>query len=727
MNHRQPTDIASSSTSRIAAFTALAMAHGFSASAASSDPRSKTEASSSDEPLSLPEVNVRDSQDAALSSPKFTMPLRDTPQTISVIPSSIIAEQGATTLRDVLRNTPGITFQAGEGGNPPGDNLFIRGFNARTDMFVDGVRDTGQFSRDAFNLEQVEVAKGPSSSIAGRGSTGGAINQVSKTPQPVTLRRATLALGTDDYRRATLDANQALNSDRSTAFRLNAMWTDAGVPGRDAVENSKWGVAPSLAFGLGTPTQITIAHEHLEQDNLPDYGLPSAAHNDPAVDWSNFYGLKQRDYEEIRNDVSTLTVNHTFADGFTLRNLTRYGDTTRDAVVTAPRLLSGTTDVVRRTSVKSQDRQNTILSNQTDLDLRFDTGSIRHNLVTGLELTRENYKNHAREVTGEEPTTDLYAPTPDDAWTGTVTRTGAYSDSTGKTLALYAFDTIELSERWQLTGGLRWDRFHTDQKSYSENGDAGTLERDDSLLSYRAGIVYKPAPNGSIYAGFGTSQNPTAEDLTLRESGGRRPPTNHPGLDPEKSRNLELGTKWDLFNGSLSLTGALFQTEKTNARTRDDDGNAYVLAGRQTVRGVELGVSGRLTDNWSMFGGYAFMDSKVDESLTTAEEGHELQYTPRHSFNLWTTHSVGDRFMVGAGAQFTGQYYFNNTAEESDIPDTTDYWLFNAMAACTVNDHLTLRLNLNNLTDEKYVERGYASHFTPGPARSAILSADFRF
>ncbi len=260
----------------------------------------------------------------AVASPKFTEALRDIPQTINVITSDVMEQQGATTLREVLRNVPGITFQAGEGGVPAGDQLTIRGFSARTDIFVDGVRDFGGYTRDSFNLDQVEVAKGPSSGITGRGSTGGSINQVSKAPGLAPSYDATVGGGSADYVRTTLDINQPVSALPGTAVRLNAMWTDTAVPGRDLVESQRWGIAPSIAIGLGSPTRATLSYFHLGQDNLPEYGIPwvpantnpelaAYANGRPPVDQENFYGLTARDYENTATDMGTLQVDHDFS------------------------------------------------------------------------------------------------------------------------------------------------------------------------------------------------------------------------------------------------------------------------------------------------------------------------------------------------------------------------------------------------------------------------------
>ena len=251
----------------------------------------------------------------------------------------MIQQQGATTLRDVLRNVPGITYQAGEGGGGlPGDTLTMRGFGASSDIFVDGVRDVGAYTRDAFNLEQVEVVKGPSSTFGGRGSVGGAINLVTKSPHALPDYGFSLNAGTAESKRGALDVNVPLSTDDGAAFRVNAMWNDEKVPGRDVVENQSWGLAPSLALGLGSATRFTAAYQHVSQDNVPDYGLPWAALDaSPEVDQSNFYGLRNYDFERISSDSGTIQFDRDLSRAVTLRNVTRYGETIRDHAITAPR------------------------------------------------------------------------------------------------------------------------------------------------------------------------------------------------------------------------------------------------------------------------------------------------------------------------------------------------------------------------------------------------------
>ena len=664
----------------------------------------------------------------AMTSPKFTEPLRDIPQTITVVPASVIEAQGATTLRDVLRNVTGISIQAGEGGVPAGDNLSIRGFSARTDFFIDGVRDVGGYTRDPFNVEQVEVVKGPSSSIAGRGSTGGVINLATKTPNLGTSRAASIGIGSADHKRGTLDINQPLVGLDGAAFRLNAMWTDSNTPGRDAVQNERWAVAPSLAFGIGTPTRIMADYSHLDQQNLPDYGIPwvptanvalrEYADQAPPVDFSNFYGLTSRDYENTVTDVVTGRVERDITAAMALRSVVRFGRTTRDSLITAPRFENNDSTTIRRTDWKSRDQSDGVLASQTDVTSRFRTGNVRHALVTGLELSRETSENWNRiEGGGPQPTTDLFKPDFNTPYESRLTRDGAVNDATARSAAVFAFDTLQLGSRFELTGGVRWDRFALDYRTVNAAAQESTLDRTDDMVSWRGGAVYKPRTNGSVYVGVGTSLNPSTEGLSLSASTVL--------LDPEKSRSVEAGTKWDLFGGRLGMNAAVFNTTKTNARTPgvNPGDPPTVLEGEHTVSGIELGANGNVTDRWQLFGGYTFMDSEITQSNNAAEVGKEFANTPKHSLSLWTTYRLPRSVEVGGGAQYVGDRFNNNTGART----AAAYWVLDAMAAYRVSNQLTLRVNGLNLANERYIDRIGGGHFVPGPGRSVMLTTDIGF
>jgi catecholate siderophore receptor len=686
---------------------------------------------------------------AVVSSPKYTQPLRDTPQTLVIIPQAVLQDQGVTSLRDALRNTPGITLTAGEGGTAPGDNLLIRGFSARNDVYIDGARDPGVVSRDTFNTEAIEVAKGPSSVTAGRGSTGGSVNLVTKSANLRDSTEVRVSGGNASQKRSTLDVNRRVSE--TIAVRLNGMWQDSGTPGRDDVTQKGWGFAPSVGFGLGQPTTVTIGYQRLQQNNVPDYGLPgtlpdiavAAGKTVDDLDFSNFYGLVSRDHEKVTSDVVTGTVEHRFGRGRSLRNLTRFGRNYLDRVVTPPRAASaanGGADPgydpavaqIRRTDTKYQYRDDKTVSNQTDLTTSFGTGSVHHDVVTGLELARDSQPTHAATdlfTKGRPPLTDLYHPDPLQSYTPVIAPTGATSDASSQSAAVYAFDTVKLTDKLQADLGVRWDHVAVDYTTVSATGVSANFGRVDKAVSGRTGIVYKPVTRGSVYGAYSTSFSPSydgAFGLTLAATG-----ANSTALPPERSRNLEAGTKWDL-KSTLLATAAVFHTEKTNAKTIDATTGATVLAGDQQITGIEFGLSGKLTSRWGVFTGLSLMHGRVEQSLVAAEVDQRLSYVPEQSFNLWSTYRLPRNVTLGGGAQFTGGYYFNNTnaltsANAAAIQRLTRYWLFNAMVSHRLTTHFDLQVNLNNLANERYVERGYTGHFVPGPGRSVLVSPVITF
>jgi catecholate siderophore receptor len=697
-------------------------------------------------PQQLPKISVgadveQDSyKSESASSPKFTQPLRDTPQTISVIPQSVIKEQAASSLRDVLRNSPGITFQAGEGGGGlPGDqNFTMRGFSARNSLFIDGVRDTGAYTRDSFNLERVEVIKGPTGAVAGRSATSGAVNQVSKTPHARDTQDYSLGYGSDEYKRITADTNLAV-SDRFS-MRLNAMYHDAEVSNRDVVENKRWGVAPSIALGLSDDTRFTLSYLHVEEDNVPDYGLPwltveQTTATDPAhngvfptgayddADQSIFYGLRDYDYEDAETQIATAQLDHSFSETLALRNVTRYLNTDRDSAITAPR------PPRRQLHRRTMGTEN--LTNLTDLTVRFATGSITHALVTGVEVSREktNNRNSADNVT--QPTyADFFHPNPNDRPLGPIpANTGNPSEAEIQTVAVYAFDTISFTDQWHLSAGLRWDDADIDVQTRNlTTGVLTELGKSESEITWHSALVFKPAETGSIYLSYGTGFDPTVDAGAVGPSLSDSPANvANINFDPEESSNLELGTKWDVLEERLSLTAAIFRTEKKNVRTRSgtDNTETFVLSGEQRVQGLELSAAGSITDAWSVFGGIVYLDSEYERSRNPLEQGQELLVTPEVSFSAWTTYALPIGLTVGAGVQYTDDVLGRRTADV--IITTPDYWLLDAMAAYQLTDSVALRLNATNLTDEEYVDRFGGGHYVPGAGRTVSLTANISF
>lgn len=664
-----------------------------------------------------------------VQSPKYTAPLLDTPKSITVIPQELIQDRGATSLQDVLRTVPGITLGSGEGGNPIGDRPFIRGFDSMTDTFVDGVRDVGSQQRETFNIEQVEVSKGPGSAYTGRGSTGGSLNLVTKTPKMENFTAGSITLGTDQTKRITADGNYMLSD--YAAVRLNVMGHDANVAERKEVNQNRWGVAPSLALGLNGPTRAIFSYYHLQTDDLPDYGLPYDPRTGQPVKVNrrNFYGLTDRDFQNTQIDVGTIRLEHDFSDNMTLRNTTRYGWSTNDYIVTNPDDSKGNVvnGLVWR-GPKSRNSDTTSMVNQTDLSGSFHLGGMKHSYSTGVEFSREKVRNRnyavgagnnncAIEGFANFNCTSLFNPTPNDPWSGSVAPSTSWTHTTTDTASVYAFDTIELTDKWSITGGLRFDSYRT-----KAVGSSGRFSNDSNLVNYMIGVVYKPVPEASIYFSHGTSSNPSGQDAG---EGSQSINANNQSLEPEKNRSFELGAKWDVFDRKLSLTGAVFRIEKTNARVNDPLGGTQLLVGEQRVNGFELGASGSITKEWKVFAGYTFLDSEiVDGGPAGTNEGKAFPNTPRHSASLWTTYQILPRLTIGGGAFYMSKRY----GSPDNTKSVPSYWRFDAMASYDLTDNVELRLNVQNLTNKLYFDKPYTTHFaTVAPGRVAMLTANVKF
>lgn len=660
------------------------------------------------------------------SSPKYNASLRDTPQTIQLISNETIESQGAMTLRDVLRNVPGLTVVAGEGGGAPGDNLVLRGFSAANDIFVDGSRDLGPQSRDPFNVEQVEVIKGPQSAFTGRGSSGGSINLSSKTARLDPFVNIGTGFGTDGTKRGTADLNTPLRflGDR-TALRLNMMGHQSGVAGRDVVKYERWGFAPTLSFGLGSPTNLVLGYSKLKQDNIADYGIPWVpSSNNVLADYRDqpapvpretFYGFRDRDHELMNSDSAMVRFKHSFSDNMSVRNQFRYGRGSRDSIATPPRFNSADSTEIKR-EMRAWWTQDEIYDNQADLTANFETGSLKHTVVTGFALTHEDNARRFRSAPNQ--LTTLLNPDPDEPYLGDFTFNPDVGKVTGKTQAVYAFDTVQLARRWQANGGFRAERFNAAGTRIS-GGQPSPLDQTDKMVSLRAGLVFNPADSGSIYASYGSSLNPSIEGLSYGVG------TNNIGLDPEKTYTVETGTKWGLFHDRLLLTGALFEVRKTNARTPGalPDDPPTILDGVQRNRGVELGATGNVNRNWMVMGGYTYMDSRVVESNNASELGMRFPQTPKNSFNLWTTYTFPGQVTTGGGATYVGRR-FSNTSNARSVEG---YWRVDLMAAFPLHRRVEARINVFNLTDEYYYDRLGGGHVIPGPARSLMGSLNFRF
>ncbi|MQA31019.1 MAG: TonB-dependent siderophore receptor [Luteitalea sp.] len=693
-------------------------------------------------------VSVRGSV-ATVASPKYSAPLRDIPQTIEVIPRAAMETQGVTTLSEALRNVPGITLQAGEGGgasSTAGDMFTMRGFNASNSLFVDNVRDDGLVSRDVFNLEQVEVFMGPTGSDVGRGTAAGYVNMQTKRPHLPRATSATLAYGTADQRRATLDLNQPLSSANpdswigKSALRLNALWQDSGVAGRDEVENETRAFAPSLGLGLGTSTRVLASAQVLRQRNLPDYGIPGAAwhetqlapttkHTSRPVDQSNYYGSPAFDYDRADQNTLMARVEHNVTAGWALSNQTRYNKTEREAVISTVQSVASYVPATDLVTVARQGnaRENEIISNQTTVSGRFLTGGLEHNISSGLEFAREAQFAPAITGVGTRAPVNIYNPNPNDPITGyAVTPTNAFTDGQTDTAAIYAFDSLSLGTRVQVNGGLRFEHYNTEYRSVSA---ANVTTADESgsggLLSGKAGVIVRLRPNGNVYASYGTTITPPGgANFTLSAAPANQ---NNPNVEPQKSANVEVGTKWDVAGGRLSLNGAVFHTINENVLFVIDAAAVppvYNQDDKQRVNGVTVGATGQITPEWQVLASAGYLDT---ESLTqnTANNGNRLTLSPELSGSFWTTYRLPKGWTLGGGVRGTSEVFIN-AANTIKAPG---YHIVDGLVEYAVNQHLTLRFNVYNLTDTEYIRNvnNNGGRYNPGNPRTAQLTSVIAF
>lgn len=765
-----------------------------------------------------------------LESPKTLAPLLDTPQTVTVISDQTLRKQNLLTLRDALTAIPGITFGAGEGGGGYGDSINLRGYSANNDITVDGVRDSAQYSRtDPFNLQQIEVYNGANSVYSGSGSVGGTINLVSKAPQADSLTIAQAAIGTDDYYRASVDSNLRVSD--FIAVRLNAMVHRNDVPGRDVERYKRWGVAPSVTFGIGGPTSLTLAWVHQKDDNTPIYGVPYFRNEISQgalaeIDDSDYFGIANLDEQETTVDRVTATFRHELSDRVTIRNLTRWQRVGQYSQTSAPQgtfCLSATgrqpvlsnatgglaaactvnlTNVVDAAGIYHtsanplavtvapgffqpsgprglvRDQVNDLLYNQTDL--RIDSGEkggLHNTLVIGAQFTWEDYAittaSLARNTLGQAVVLpQISLSNPDTIYTGPLNLTvTARSKSETTNRAIYAFDNLELGPRFELNGGLRWERNKATFRpiplaSYPPGTpvpsatELATQHSNETLFSWRAGAVFKPTAKSSIYVAVANAKTPSSATVRLGcTSGSGSTFVNFCDVAPETARSYEVGAKADL--GRVQLTAALFRNERTNFRVASNDptqpAGLQVLDGRSRVDGVALGATGYITPNWLVFANYTWLNGRVKQSVSDTclatpgtaclnsaaipdpQAGDRLIQTPKHSGSLFTSYRLPFGLEIGYGVTFQGKFALHQrTLLQRTQFYSDDYVTQRLLVSYEVREGLTAQLNVQNLFDERYytgirnnvnattgvITGGWA---TPGDRRSAVLSVFYSF
>ncbi|QJB47729.1 TonB-dependent siderophore receptor [Acinetobacter sp. NEB149] len=685
---------------------------------------------------------------------KFVAPLLDTPKSVSVISKQLIEDTQVTTLSDALRTVPGITLGAGEGGNPNGDRPFIRGYNSESSMYVDGVRNATSQNREMFAVEQVEVTKGSASAMGGAGTTGGSINMISKVAKAGDFLEGSVAGGTDNYQRITLDGNKDFGN--GIAARVAVMGHHNEKAGqKNGAEYKRAGIAPSIVFGLDTPTRATLSYYYLKSDDTPDSGVPykydaakKATVGKPVdVKQGIYYGLLSRDFQKQENQIGTIKLEHDLTDNLTLSNTAVYSSAKNDYLWTQPDDSKGNVlnDKVWR-RINSRITDTNIFTDQLALTGKFNTGAFKHSFNIGAEYSDQksdkgnyltSYPGYPGTTTGgfnsdcaisDAWCTSLTNPDSRDQWLGSSAANKNLTTTTTETTSVYLLDNIEFSPQWLLDLGLRWDKFDTKQTT---NATGDSIENNTDFLTYQAGLIFKPVESGSIYASYATSANPVGVD---GGDGSEAIGQAYMDLDPEESRTFEIGTKWDVLNERLSLTAAVFRTEKQNTRIQLDAAT-YTNGGETQVDGLELGVNGQITDKWAVSAGYTYLDSETvnpgpscnRQGVCTPDnpaKGKQMQNVPKNSATLWTTYAVTPALTLGAGAVAMDKVY-GDAANTKWVPG---YVRYDAMARYNVNENVDLQLNVNNLSDERYFTKAYASHYaTEAEGRSAVLAVNFKY
>ena len=665
--------------------------------------------------------------------------VRDIPQSVTVLNKTLLQSQGATSLTDALRNVPGITLGGAEGGQI-GNNINLNGFTARTDIFLDGMRDRGQYYRDIFALDAVEVLMGPSSMLFGRGSTGGAINQVSKRPLERAIQEVEASATTNGLVRAVGDLNAPLSD--NAAVRVAVMGQKGDVSTRRTPVKD-YGIAPSLRLRLAEPTELTLSALIQHNHDDVDYGIPPLNGRPARVGRDTVYGFSD---DRTIQDIVALgaELRHQFGPGLTLRNQVQFNQVKTDAretsgqaigtvgpggfVLLSPANVSNLP--LDQLWVRNQSRDRHIrdssIYDQLELSGELKTGALTHAFLLGGEVGHDSYRNQgflrtgacngvalASGLVGCQPLTNpAYVDAPPTRLT-----LGNLARGKADTVAAYVSDVVALTPQLKVVGGLRWERY--DAEVSNSLPTATTLARASQTVSYtslRAGLIWRPAEAQTYYVSYSTSFNPSLEQLTST-TGLTQP------LPPEKNKAYEIGGKWTPFGERLLLTAAAFDIRKSNARSQNPD-STYTAQGDIRVRGLRVGAAGRLAKGWQVFSGYTYLDGEVRRAIAAGTAGKVPANTPRHTATLWTTYDLPGHWQVGGGASYVSSRWLNNT----NLVSVPQYVRFDATVAWR-RPAYEVRLNIFNLADKRYYDsliQSDGGRAVPGAGRTAMLSVVLR-
>ncbi len=696
------------------------------------------------------------------ASGKITEPLLNTPKTITAIPREVIEDKQVRDLRDLARTTPGLTIGSAEGGNAFGA-FAIRGFKADNDIFMDGIRNPGNVIPDVFAVEQIEIYKGPSGGIAGRSTIGGAVNLITKEPNLADdFAIVTTTVGTDKTFRTTLDANERVNSD--FAVRANLMYDQNGVAGRDITDSERWGGLLSATARVTDVVKVTLDYYHYRNDAIPDWGVPVGVNpggvalrgdnhlpvTELGIPRDTWVGMAGLDFYKEQADIGTATVVAKLTDGVTLTNKTRIGASRVDYVATS---MEGYPFDVHH---PNRDQPAQLYANQTELNLKFSTGTFQHDVVAGMELSREAIQRSGYLFNLPNgiarPIQRPFPPNPYGLTDQIVAESKIY-DATIDTIAGYLEDTVHLSKEWIVNGGIRVDDFTRDQvggpgfasatTTTALNISNNTAKVQDDLISWHAGIVYKPVQIASIYAAYATAEAPVGSELDATGTQYNGLSTVLVDVPPQEARSVEVGTKWELFDRNLLATAAIFQTDVDHARTNSAIATPTILnpnpvinpaaafMGKYRVQGIELSAAGNITKAWSVFGGITLLDTVVLGSDNPQDIGRRLANIPLTQFSLLSKYQLTDDLAVGGTATYGGEIYGGHLAANAGNNHTVDWWRFDAFVEYDLTKNVELELSGLNLTNELYYDAIYQAFPTTfafvAPGRAGYATVKFKY
>lgn len=677
---------------------------------------------------------------------KVPVSTKDVPQSLTVVNDKLIFDQGKDSFKEALQNVPGITFEAGEGGRI-GDNIRLRGFSVSGDIYLDGMRDIAQYNRDTFNLDRIEVLRGSASMLFGRGSTGGVVNQVSKVPRLVTESQIDITAGTGNYYR--LNGNFNIKTGDDAALRLGVMTTDwDGRGGSSGAQTQRRGVAVDYRWGIGTGDEWMASYYHLHYNDKPDYGI-SWLNSRPASEPTSkrWYGFNS-DYQADRADIATVTRTLRMEGESTLKTTLRAGAYQRDLWATTstiqaanassatscapatgvtridPAVISDSTVVCHGSQTRGGADKNLFL--QSDYNTKTRWFGLNNQILFGGEYANERADFWGYTGTPTKPNTTIGNPNNDAFFADTRVRayTNGNGQYSGRSLGIYAQDTIELTPMWRAIVGLRYDdmRYNYLRAGTVTNVLTG-LSRQDKLWSKRTGLMFQPNDNTSYYASYGTSFN-TSGDLYRFDAQQANTP-------PESSRNIEIGAKWELADGDLTMRTAVARTDKFNERNTDVDSatNAFLLSGRRHTDALEFEVAGRLTKNWEVFAGLALMRARIDAAGSAATSqatvGENPGLVPARQGNLWTTYRLSNKWRAGGGATAVSQ---NKPADSATtLNRAPGYVRVDSFAEYTIDEKNSIKANLDNVFDRVYYSSLYRGFAVPGLARSLRVTWSTKF